>query len=398
MKELTSSNGVPFLELKGQYKVIKEEIQERLNDVLDSQNLILGPQVEELEKAIARYCGSRFAIGVGSGSDAILLSLMAFDIGHNDEVITTPYTFFSTASSISRTGAKPVFVDIDLDTFNIDPNLIEQKITEKTKAIIPVHLFGQCADMEAILEIAKKYNLKVIEDAAQAIGAGYCMKSDEWQVTSENPSASLITDHRTLTTIRRACSMGDTGCLSFYPSKNLGGFGEGGMITTNNEELAKKLRALRVHGSSEKYYHILIGINSRLDTIQAVVLLVKLKYLDRWTKLRKEKAQIYDENLRGIVKVPYCKNRNYHVYNQYVIRSEKRKIIEEIFIKEKIGYARYYPLPLHLQKCYEKLGYKRGDFPNAELASEEALALPIYPELTENQQERVILAIKKAIN
>ena len=423
MDKLKTGNGVPFLDLKAQYKAIKAETIEKLNEVLNTQNLILGPQVEELEKTIAGYCGSKFAVGVGSGTDALLLSLMAFDIGPGDEVITTPYTFFSTASSISRLGARPVFADIDIDTFNINPDLIAKKINKNTKAIIPVHLFGQCSDMEPILQIAKKYNLNVIEDAAQAIGAAYMTKSDKWPVTSINLSSlkentggsnqqesgkrsnSLTTEHRPLPTnqaspniLRRACSLGDAGCLSFYPTKNLGCFGEGGMITTDDEAVAKKLKALRAHGSEKRYYHPMVGINSRLDTVQAVVLLVKFKYLEEWTKTRRERAQIYEENLKGIVKIPYCLDGNYHVYNQYVIRSEKRQVIEEIFIKEKIGYGKYYPLPLHLQKCYEKLRYKAGDFPNAELAAEETLALPIYPELTREQQEMVIQAIKKALH
>lgn len=371
-----STNGVPFLDLAAQYKAIKKEIKEKLDGVLELQNLILGPQVEELEKVVADYCGAKFSVGVASGSDAILLSLMGFDIGSGDEVITTPFTFFSTASAISRVGARPVFVDIDIDTFNIDPKKIEERITKRTKAIIPVHLYGQCADMEAITAIAKKYNLKIIEDAAQAIGAEYQTK-DSKRV--------------------KACSIGDTGCISFYPSKNLGCFGEGGMITINDEELSQKLKALRVHGSKERYYHYMIGINSRLDTIQAAVLLVKIKYLDEWTKLRNKRAQIYNKGLKGIVKTPYCRNGNFHVYNQYVIMSNEIKLIEEAFREERIGYGRYYPLPLHMQKCFESLGYKKEDFPNSELASKEALALPIYPELSNDQQERVIKAIKKAV-
>ena len=370
------NNGVPFLDLTVQYRAIKEEIKEKLDEVLELQNLILGPQVEELERTVADYCGAKFSVGVGSGSDAILLSLMGFDIGSEDEVITTPFTFFSTASAIARVGARPVFVDIDIDTFNIDPKKIEEKITKRTKAIIPVHLYGQCADMEAITAIAKKNNLKVIEDAAQAIGAEFQTKE----------SKRL-----------KACSNGDSGCISFYPSKNLGCFGEGGMITTNDEELSKKLKDLRVHGSKERYYHYLIGVNSRLDTIQALVLLVKIKYLDEWTRLRNKKAQIYNESLKNIVKTPYCKNGNFHVYNQYVIMSDKIKLIEEAFREQRIGYGRYYPLPLHMQKCFEYLGYRKGDFPNSELASQEALALPIYPELNKDNQEKVIKAIKKSV-
>jgi dTDP-4-amino-4,6-dideoxygalactose transaminase len=289
---------------------------------------------------------------------------MAIGVSLGDEVITTPYTFFATAGAISRLGAKPVFVDINPLTYNINPYLIEEKITSNTKAIIPVHLFGQCAQMEPILEIAKKYNLIVIEDAAQSIGARY---KD-----------------------RMVGSMGDLGCLSFFPSKNLGCMGDGGMVVTNNKELAEKIRILRIHGSKPKYYHPLIGLNSRLDTIQAAILLVKFKYLDEWNKKRRECAEFYNRMFtdNGIVK-PYILEDNFSVYNQYVIRTRYRDELRKYLKSKDIECAVYYPLPLHLQECFRDLGYKRSDMPEAELAAQETLALPIYPEISEDIQRFV---------
>jgi len=356
---------IPLLDLKAQYATIRDEIRAAVDEVLESQHFILGPTVEKLENEVAQYCNTEYAIGVASGTDALALSLMAIDVGPGDEVITTPYTFFATAGSISRLGATPTFVDINPKTYNIDPNLIEEKITDKTRAIIPVHLYGQCVDMNPILEIAQKYNLKVIEDAAQAIGA----------------------EHNK----HRAASMGDLGCLSFFPSKNLGGYGDGGMVVTNNEELAERVKVLRVHGSKPKYFHRVIGCNSRLDTIQAAVLRVKFKYLDDWNQKRRENAQRYDRLLEGTQVIPpYVEPHNAHIYNQYTIRVEHRDAIEKHLKSRGIGCALYYPLPLHLQECYEHLGYREGDFPESEKAARQTISIPIYPELTEVQQRYVV--------
>ena len=360
---------VPLLDLKAQYATIKDEIKAVINEVLESQYFILGPKVEQFEKQIAKYCNTEHAVGVASGSDALLISLIAIDVGYGDEVITTPYTFFATAGSISRLGAKPVFVDIDPNTYNINSELIEDKITDKTKAIIPVHLYGQCAEMDPILEIAEKHNLYVIEDAAQAIGAKYKE--------------------------RKAGSMGDLGCLSFFPSKNLGGYGDGGMVVTNNVELAEKIRVIRVHGAEPKYHHSIIGLNSRLDAIQAVVLSVKLKYLNRWSEARRENAKVYNALFAGTdVVTPYVEDHNYHIYNQYVIRVKNRDSVQNYLKEQNIGTAIYYPIPLHLQGCYAGLGYIEGDCPESEKAAKETLALPIYPELTEEQQKFVVEAIR----
>jgi dTDP-4-amino-4,6-dideoxygalactose transaminase len=372
---------VPFFELNSQFRLIEHEIRQTLDELFMTQQFILGPKVEEFENVIAQYCQTKFAIGVASGSDAILLSLMALGIGSGDEVIIPSFTFFATAGSVSRTGAIPVFVDIDPNTYNIDPSKIEEKITSKTKAIIPVHLFGQCADMKPILEIAKNRNLFVIEDAAQAIGA-------EYRPDSKNEG-------------KKAGQMGDLGCFSFYPTKNLGGFGDGGMVVTNNPKLAEKIRLLRVHGSSTKYFHKFIGINSRLDAIQAAILLVKFKYLERWIVERQNKAKFYNllfnEQYPIIeqIKLPYIQYNNRHIFHQYVIRVPERNKLREFLAKEGVGTDIYYPLPLHLQECYSFLKYKRGDLPISERTSDETLALPIYPELTEEQQIWVVDRIKK---
>ena len=364
---------VPLLDLKAQYATIKDEIKAAIEEVLESQYFIMGPRVEQLENEIVQYCNTKYAISVASGSDALLLSLMAIDIGYGDEVITTPYTFFATAGSVSRLGAKPVFVDIDPKTYNINSSLIKEKITDRTRAIIPVHLYGQCADMDPILEIAEKYNLKVIEDAAQAIGAEY--KG------------------------RKAGSMSDLGCLSFFPSKNLGGYGDGGMVVTNDEELAEKIRVLRVHGSKPKYYHSMIGCNSRLDALQAAILSVKLKYLDDWNQKRRKNALLYDELFQNMdVVVPYVEPHNVHIYNQYTIRVKERDSLEAYLKKSGVGTALYYPLSLHLQQCYEDLEYKEGDLPESEKASKETISIPIYPELTEEQQRYVVKAIEEFLD
>ncbi|MBI5373850.1 MAG: DegT/DnrJ/EryC1/StrS family aminotransferase [Candidatus Schekmanbacteria bacterium] len=360
---------VQFLNLKKQYNEIESEIKEAIEPILSSQSLILGKEVSLLEENIARYSGTKFAAGVGSGTDAILLALMALHIGSGDEVITTPFTFFSTVSCIVRVGAKPVFADIDPRTFNIDPASIEKKITSKTKCIMPVHLYGQCADMEKINAIACKREIKVVEDAAQAIGAKF----------NGSPAGS----------------MSDAGALSFYPTKNLGAFGEAGMVVTLDEEIYKRVKMLRVHGEVTRYYHSEVGINSRLDTLQAAVLLVKLRYLAKWTEKRRAIADRYDKALSGKVTVPYRSSSCYHVFNQYVIRIKNRSSVINELKKAEIGHGVYYPLCLHLQECFKNLGYREGDFPESELASKEVLALPIYPELTVDEQEQVIAAVIK---
>lgn len=369
---------VPLLDLKAQYRTIREEIAETLNEILESQHFILGKKVEELEEAIARYSGTQFGIGVASGTDALLLSLMALHIGPGDRVITTPYTFFATAGSISRVGAEPIFVDIEPDTYNISAEKLSAFLKASTsqetlRAVIPVHLYGQCADMGPIQESAKAHGLAVIEDAAQAIGARYrdC----------------------------RAGSIGDFGCFSFFPSKNLGGFGDGGMVVTNNERLVEKLQILRVHGSKPKYHHKVIGANSRLDALQAGILLVKLKHLDDWTTKRRKNAQYYCEGLQSqgvteYVTLPEVREGNFHIYNQFVIRAKDREDLRSFLTQNGIGTEIYYPIPLHLQECYRRLGHQEGDFPESEKAARETLALPIYPELTSEQQDYVIEKIK----
>jgi dTDP-4-amino-4,6-dideoxygalactose transaminase len=371
---------VPLLDLKEQYRTIKEEILKAAEDVFESQYFILGPKVKALEEEIAEYCSAAHAVGVSSGTDALLISLMAADIGYQDTVITSPYTFFATAGAISRTGARPMFVDIDPQTYNISPDLLERTIRSmprtalsKLKAVIPVHLYGQCADMAPILNICEKYNLAVIEDAAQAIGAEYKEK--------------------------RAGSMGDFGCFSFFPSKNLGAFGDGGMVTANSDAFYDKLVKLRVHGSHPKYYHQLIGGNFRLDAFQAAVVSVKLKYLDRWTEARQKNARNYRDlfekaGLTDAIQLPIEKETR-HIYNQFVISvKEKRDDLRKFLSDAGIGTEVYYPVPLHLQGCFSDLGYKKGDFPAAEHAALHTLALPIYPELSDDQMAYVVEKIK----
>ncbi|MGO8988867.1 MAG: DegT/DnrJ/EryC1/StrS family aminotransferase [bacterium] len=371
---------VPFFDLSTQFKSIGDEIKSAIDEVFQNQQFILGAKVQALEEIIARYCRTRYAIGVASGSDALLLALMALGVGTGDEVILPPFTFFATAGSVSRLGAIPVFVDISQETYNIDPCKIEEKITSKTKAIIPVHLFGQCADMNPLLKMAKEKKLFVIEDAAQALGAEYRLDT-----VSEG---------------RRAGQIGDLGCFSFYPTKNLGAFGDAGMVVTDSVSLAEKIRLLRVHGSQPKYFHKQIGINSRLDTIQAAILLVKFKYLEKWTAERQKKAERYQLLLRDLVssvnglRLPTIQYQNRHIFHQFVIRVPERDQLKQYLSAEGIGTDIYYPVPLHLQECYSFLKYRRGDLPNSEKASEEVLALPIYPELTEDQQMAVVDRIK----
>jgi len=362
---------VKLLDLVPQYESIRDEIREAVERVLASQQFILGAGVQEFEEEIAGYCGTRFAVGVASGSDAILLSLMAYGIGDGDEVVTTPYTFFSTVSSITRLGARPVFVDIDPVTYNIDPEGVKRALTPRTKAVLPVHLFGQSADMDPLCAEARERGIAVIEDACQSIGALYKGK--------------------------RVGSIGDTGCFSFFPSKNLGGFGDGGMVTTNDEQIMRRLSSLRMHGSSERYYHTEIGINSRLDALQAAVLSVKLGHLDRWNEGRRGNAGKYGEGLSrlGGVEVPTEAEYGRSVFNQYVIRAERRDELMGFLRKNGVGCEIYYPLPLHQQECFAFLGASEGDFPESERAAGETLALPVYAELTDRQIGYVIETITR---
>ena len=359
---------VPLLDLKAQYQTIKDDILTAISEVLDSQRCIGGPKVDELEKAIAEVCDCKYAVGVSSGTDAILNSLMSLEIGPGDEVITTPFTFFATVGCIARTGAKPVFVDIDPKTYNINPELIEDAITDKTKAIMPVHLYGQMAEMDPIMDIAGRHNLYVIEDAAQSITSTYKGK--------------------------KAGSIGTCGAFSFFPSKNLGAIGDGGMIVTNDEEVYHRLFIMRNHGSEPKYYHKYIGGNFRLDPIQAVALLVKLPHLDKWSQARRQNAEYYNEKFKGTaVQTPYISPDCLTIYNQYVIRVPDRDKLFTHLKEETIGCEIYYPVPMHLQKCFEYLGYKQGDLPEAEEAAKEIMAIPIYPELTDEMKDCVVETI-----
>ena len=390
---------VPLLDLKAQYATIREEVRAAIDRVSESQHFILGPEVEALEREVADYSQCEFGIGVSSGSDALLVALMAIDFKPGDEVVTTPYTFFATAGAVSRLGGKPVFVDIDPLTYNIDPAAIEAAITERTRAIMPVHLYGQMARMKPIMEIAERHQLCVIEDAAQAIGS-----EDEG---------------------RRAGSIGHFGCFSFFPSKNLGGFGDGGMVTTNDPELADRIKLLRNHGYRPKYYNKVVGGNFRLDAIQAAILRVKLKYLDEWTAARQRNAARYRDlfaeaglsintetlsylqadgeaagatsplaSADGVV-LPVEAPDMRHIYNQFVIRSGRRDELMNFLRECQIGTEVYYPVPMHLQECFADLGYGEGGFPKSERAADETLALPIYPELTEEMLADVVLAISK---
>jgi dTDP-4-amino-4,6-dideoxygalactose transaminase len=359
---------VPSLDLKAQYSTIRSEIREAIERVAESQHFILGPEVEGLEREIAAFCNVRFAIGVSSGTDALLAALMAIGTGPGDEVITTTYSFFATAGVIARLGARAVFVDIDPKTFNLDSSGVSQKITSRTKAIMPVHLFGQCAGMDPIMEIAKDKGIHVIEDAAQAIGAR---------------------DSKG----RQAGTMGDIGCFSFFPSKNLGAFGDGGMVVINNEKLAEIVKVLRVHGGKPKYYHRIVGGNFRLDALQAAILRVKLKYLASWTEARRNNANRY-RLLLGKMELSKCvsapEDLAGHIYNQFVVRLPDRDRLRSFLRERRVETEVYYPVPLHLQECFQHLGYQAGDFPQAEAAALESLALPIYPEITEEQQRYVV--------
>jgi dTDP-4-amino-4,6-dideoxygalactose transaminase len=364
---------VKLLDLQAQYRPLREEIRAAMDEVCDAQALVLGPAVTRFEQHLAAYCNTRHAVGVTSGTDALLVALMAMGIGPGDEVICPTFTFFATASCVARLGARPVFVDIQPDTFNLDPARIESVITSKTRAIIPVHLFGQMADMEAVNEIARRHRLKVIEDAAQAIGA------------KRNGHT--------------ACSMGDCGCLSFYPTKNLGAFGDAGAICTNDDALAERFRLLREHGMRPRYYYKEIGGMFRLAAIQAAVLNVKLKYLQGWHEARRRNAALYDQLLAGTrVKTPTIESGNYSVYNQYVVRVADRDAVRQKLADRQIGSEVYYPLPLHVQECFADLGYHAGDFPISEQACREVLALPVYPELAEEQVRYVAQTLVEIVS
>lgn len=385
---------VPLLDLKLQYQSLKKELDEEVIKVAESQHFILGPEVSTMEKEFCNYLGCKHALGVSSGTDALLLALMAIDIKPGDEVILPTYSFFATAGVVSRLFATPVFAENDPVTFNIDPKDFERKITSKTKAVIPVHLYGQSAEMDEIVKIAKAHNLIVIEDAAQAIGTQY-------------------KDGRYVGTI------GDIGCFSFFPSKNLGCYGDGGLVTTNNDELAKILTIKRVHGGEPKYYHKVIGGNFRLDALQAAVLKVKLPHLDNWSEKRRQNANRYTQLFKdaglaeGIGKTTFdsknkvllpeavyqsSKVKNYHIYNQYIVRVEDRDALREFLTKNEIGTEIYYPVPFHLQECFNDLGYKKGDFPVSEFAADKSLALPIFPELEDDQLVYVVDTFKKFFN
>jgi dTDP-4-amino-4,6-dideoxygalactose transaminase len=357
---------IPLLDLKAQYATIKVEVTAAISEVLESQHFILGPKVEQCENAIAAYSRCSYGIGVSSGSDALLACLMAENIGRGDEVITTPYTFFATVGAISRLGATPVFVDIDAATYNMNVSQIAGRITGKTRAIIPVHLYGQMADIDAVMQLAKEHGLVVIEDAAQAIGAEYMG--------------------------HRAGSIGHYGCFSFFPSKNLATTGDGGMVVTNDAGRAEKLRVLRGHGAKPKYHHKIVGGNFRLDALHAAVVTAKLPHLDNWTAARQHNAQRYDR-LFGETGAPIglpAVVTDRHIFNQYVIRVSGRDALQEYLRKKGVGTEVYYPVPMHLQECFAYLGHREGGFPESERAAKETLALPVYPELTDAQARYVV--------
>jgi len=362
----------PFLDLQAQFRSIRAEVMDAVTAVLESQKCVLGPEVDAFEKEVADYVGARFAVSCASGTDALLLALMALKVGPGDEVITTPFTFVATVGSIVRLGARPVFVDIDPVTFNLDPARLAAAITSRTRAILPVHLFGLAADMDPILSLAAQSNIPVVEDAAQAIGATYNGK--------------------------QVGTFGAFGCFSFFPSKNLGAAGDGGLITTDSPELAEFLRVLRGHGSRERYYYDNIGTNSRLDSIQAAILRIKLRYLDSWTEGRHRNAETYRQlftefDLLDRITLPATPANRSHIYNQYTIRSARRTELKSHLLAAGIPSEIYYPLPLHLQRAFAYLGYKEGDFPHSEVAAREVLSLPIYSELSPEQLRAVVAAV-----
>jgi dTDP-4-amino-4,6-dideoxygalactose transaminase len=383
---------VPLLDLQAQYAAIRSQIHQAIDAVLDSQRFVLGPNVSALETDVARYCRAPHAVGVASGSDALLLALMAIGIGSGDEVITTPYTFFATAAAVVRLGGVPVFVDIEPTTLNLAVGQVKARVTPRTKAIMPVHLYGQCADMAPLLTLAREHGLIVIEDAAQAIGAEYLLPP-------ANPSGGDTTDEW-----HRAGAMGDLGCLSFYPSKALGAYGDAGMVLAHDTTLAQRVRALRTHGELGKYRHDMVGVNSRLDELQAAVLCVKLRYLDDWIAARQARAARYDQLFQAAglaeasgrldtgkpVALPVIAPRCTHIFYVYAIRVRQRDQLHAYLADHGVDTDVYYPVPLHLQPCFASLGYRQGDFPEAEQAAAESLALPMYPELSEAQQMYVV--------
>lgn len=410
---------VPILDLKRQYQAIKPEVDAAIERVLVSGRFILGPEVETFEQEIAKYCGVNHAIGVASGTDALLLSLRALGIGPGDKVILPSFTFFATAGAVVNVGAEPVFADIDPKTFNLDPADVRRILVEDSeprttnnalrtsiKAVIPVHLYGQMADMDPIMEIASEYDLGVVEDAAQAIGAEYRTTSEpvassQLRVARTGASTSQLaspqaTDHKPQA--YKAGSLGNLGCFSFFPTKNLGAYGDAGMVITDDDELAERVRMLRVHGSKLKYYHQMVGINSRLDALQAAILRVKLPHLAQWTAARQRIADRYDELLGGIdgIEPPDRASDRTHIFHQYTIRVKngQRDALKQHLKEQGIGTSIYYPLPLHLQECFQEFGYHKGDLPQSELAGKEVLSLPVFPELTEEEQDYVVQAVK----
>ncbi len=370
---------VPFIDLVAQYQTIRDEIREAVDRCFENQQFILGEEVQLLEQEIAAYCDSRYAISCASGTDALILALLALGVGPGDEVITSPFTFFASASSIHRVGARPVLVDIEPGTFNLCPEAVEKAINPRTKAIMPVHIFGQCAEMEPLWRLSTKHKVPIVEDAAQAIGAEYRG--------------------------RRTGVLGTIGCFSFFPTKNLGGAGDGGIMTTDDTELANRLRRLRVHGDTGGYNHIEVGFNSRLDALQAAVLRVKLRHLDAWTESRNQNAACYaallgSDGLPEGFELPVVMPERRHVFNQYTTRitGGRRDLVQKSLREKQIGCAVYYPIPLHLQKCFEYLGYRPGDLPEAERAAEEVLSLPIYSELPGAHLQQVVVGLKAALN
>jgi len=383
-----------FINLKTQYHTLKPEIDQAIKTVLASGQFILGQEVVQFEKEIAQYLNTKYAIGVASGTDALLLSLMALGIKQDDEVITTPFSFIASANIISRIGATPVFVDINPQNFNLDLEQVKIKITKKTKAIIPVHLFGQMADIAAIMTLAKKYNLAVIEDACQAIGAeGASLRVPPHPATFIKSAGCGGRSNL----VKKAGTFGNCGCFSFFPTKNLGAYGDGGLVTTNQKGLAEKIRILRAHGAKKQYLHRVLGFNSRLDEIQAAILNVKLKNLDLWNQQRIAHAHYYSQHLQNIKQliVPPAISDLSHIFHQYTIRAQKRNQLKQFLEKNKIPTMIYYPIALHLQPMFKYLNYRRNDFPQAEKASREVLSLPIYPELTQKDQDFIIKKIKQ---